>query len=168
MSKPEIAPTADHYSDWPTRDEAAARIGVSTKTITKLEKDRRLQRRNRRRPGQPPVAIYHPKDVERAAEYYSRMFQPGIIPFTGHHSNGAPKTAVPQRNPAAILEALLSGSSSSRVPIAQRVYLKLPEASEFSGLPENYLRQLIRAGKLSAITEGVRGWRIRREDLAEL
>jgi excisionase family DNA binding protein len=54
------------------------------------------------------------------------------------------------------------------VAVADRVFLRIPEAAEYIGLPEGYLRRLIREKKLAAITEGVRGWRIRRQDLDKL
>ena len=169
MPKTDSAPKPDH-SDWLTREEAAQVIGVSTKTVSKLERDRKLQRRNRSRPGQPPVSIYHPDDVRRAAEHYRRTLEVGILsPVDGHNGhNGTARALMPARNPGAILEALLHASSLSRVPITERVYLKLAEASEYSGLPQGYLRELVRSSKLNAITEGIRGWRIKRSDLEKL
>jgi len=59
------------YAEWLTREEAARRIGVSGKTVAKLEHDQKLRRKNRSRPGLPPVAIYHPDDVRSAAERYA-------------------------------------------------------------------------------------------------
>jgi Rps23 Pro-64 3,4-dihydroxylase Tpa1-like proline 4-hydroxylase len=47
-----------------------------------------------------------------------------------------------------------------------KLYLTLAEASEFSGLSVEYVEQLIREQKLTAIDDG--GWKIRRADLENL
>lgn len=49
---------------------------------------------------------------------------------------------------------------------AQRVYLTLEEAAEFSGLSFEYLERLIREQKVTAVDDG--GWKIRRIDLESL
>ena len=152
------------YSDWITREDAARIIGVSTKTIEKLERDKKLHRKDRSRPGRPPLAVYNPDDVKRNAEERSRSAEPGILPPETRALAPAPRASLP----AGFLEALSNASNSSKVRTAERVFLKVYEASEYSGLPQEYLRQLVREGKLKAITEGVRGWRIRRSDLEKL
>ena len=47
-----------------------------------------------------------------------------------------------------------------------KLYLTLEEASEFSGLSFEYLEQLVKQHKLTAIDDG--GWKIRRADLEKL
>lgn len=166
---PTPAESTQNFADWVTREEAARLIGVSTKTISKLERERKLERKNRPVKGKPPMAIYHPDDVRRLADHYRRMSEPGILAAgdgDGRHSSG--KALAVARNPFALVEALLHASTSSKVPLTDRVYLRIPEAIEYSGLPERYLRELVKQKKLSAITEGVRGWRIRRTDLDKL
>ena len=50
------------------------------------------------------------------------------------------------------------------VPIADRLTLRLHEAVQLSGLPQTYILENIRAGKLKAIRIG-RAWHIKRSDV---
>jgi excisionase family DNA binding protein len=52
------------------------------------------------------------------------------------------------------------------VPIADRLTLKLHEAVQLSGLPQTYILENIRSGKLKAIRIG-RVWHVKRTDLAD-
>jgi len=47
-----------------------------------------------------------------------------------------------------------------------RLFLSLPEASEYTGLSRALLRRKIRSGELAAIQD--RGWRVRRSDLDKI
>lgn len=71
---------------------------------------------------------------------------------------------------AALVEFLRSKSGAKLVvPAEKRVFLTLPEAAEFTGLPASFLRRLISEGTLRALRTGG-GWRIPRagcESLAE-
>jgi excisionase family DNA binding protein len=64
----------------------------------------------------------------------------------------------------AFLAFLQSKTPSSTVPVERRIFLTLPEAAEFSGLPVAFLRRLIAAGKLKALKTGS-GWRISRAEM---
>jgi excisionase family DNA binding protein len=50
------------------------------------------------------------------------------------------------------------------VPIADRLTLRLHEAVQLSGLPNKYILENIRSGKLKAIRIG-RVWHVKRSDL---
>ena len=52
------------------------------------------------------------------------------------------------------------------VPVADRLTLRLHEAVQLSGLPQTYILENIRSGKLKAIRIG-RAWHIKRSDLSE-
>jgi len=84
------------YADWPTKEEAAQRIGVSVKTVERLADDKKLQQKFRPRPGGTPLAVFHPGDVERiASERAAGAARPFVMP---------PEAVIP--SPASTLPAL--------------------------------------------------------------
>lgn len=158
-----------NYPDWLTREESARVIGVSTKTVEKLERDKKLHRKDRKRAGKPPIAVYHPADVQKMAEEYQRSSEPGILPpeLAQMPASSPAPLAVRSQVPGGFLEALAQISNKLVVRVSERLYLKIAEASLYSGLPQAYLKRLIREGKLSALRTGA-GWRIKRCDLEAL
>jgi hypothetical protein len=170
------------YSSWPTKAQAAEAIGVSTKTIEKLAFKRKLQQALWKRPaGGPAIVVYHPGDVERLRKERNPDAEPFIMSASGADAGEAaiPSKAVAVRQPAveqfmhAITEAV-SGisqtSQTSRVRLAERLYLTVREASEYTGLGVAHLHRLIGAGKLTLLKgAGPRGADlVRRVDLAKL
>jgi excisionase family DNA binding protein len=63
------------------------------------------------------------------------------------------------------LPAPAEGASGISVPITDKLYLTLREASELSGLPVGYIRAAMKDGKLKGIKTGA-GWRLKRADLS--
>jgi excisionase family DNA binding protein len=64
----------------------------------------------------------------------------------------------------AFLAFLQSKTSASTVPVERRIFLTIPEAAQFSGLPVAFLRRLVASGKLKALKTGS-GWRISRTEM---
>jgi excisionase family DNA binding protein len=64
----------------------------------------------------------------------------------------------------AFLAFLQSKTSTSTVPVERRIFLTIPEAAQFSGLPVAFLRRLVASGKLKALKTGS-GWRISRAEM---
>lgn len=152
------------YSHWLTKAQAAEIIGVSTKTIEALAKNRQLHQARLRRPGKPAIVVYHPDDVERVR----RARNPDAEPFTLPPE--PPPTAIARRSDAP--QALLSWLQGlhlqpGAVRVSERLFLTIPEASDYSGLPQTYLRRLLAEGKLKGLKTGA-GWRIKRSDLEAL
>ena len=52
------------------------------------------------------------------------------------------------------------------MPLRDKLFLNIKEATRFSGLPESTIRRLLRSGKLHGVKTG--GWRIKRSDLEQL
>jgi len=167
---------APDYSDWLTKQQAAAAIGCSTKTVEKLAADNQIQQGYRKRPETGArVSVYHRGDVDRIREER----QPGAEPFVLPEASERQTTAltVQRSNPdppataSILVNALvaLAGHSqnSENVRVAERVFLKLSEASEYAGLPKTYIRSLMQSGKIEALRTGG-GWRIRRAALESL
>lgn len=68
---------------------------------------------------------------------------------------------------SAFLAFLQSKIPGAVVPVERRIFLTMPEAAEFSGLPTAFLRGLIASGKMKALKTGA-GWRIPREQIESL
>jgi excisionase family DNA binding protein len=67
---------------------------------------------------------------------------------------------------ACLADVLTRPRRNPRVPLPEKLFLTISEASEVSGLPQAYLLRQIRDGKLPTIKTG--GHRIRRTDLEKL
>ena len=166
MAKPD-------YSSWLTKQQAADLIGVSTKTIEKLAQEKRLQMNYWKRPQTGArVVLYHPGDVERLHKERNPEADPFVVP----ESENGPKalmangTKVPALSSGAaeqFVMALRTLGKRSEVRLAERLFLTVPEASEYSGLPQTHLRRLMKDGGLKALKTGG-GWRIARVHLEQL
>jgi excisionase family DNA binding protein len=165
-----------HYSNWLPKQEAAALIGCSTKHIERLAQDKALQSARWKRPeGGPAIAVYHPGDVERLAKERNPDMEPFVLPPA---VNGSKALAVRQSSPEDFMQALakaitgMSQTSQTRlgVRLAERLYLTIGEASEYTGLGLRYLRRLIEEGKLELVKgAGPHGANVlRRADLEKL
>lgn len=166
------------YSTWLTKQQAADAIGVSTKLVEQLAKGRKIQTAKWKRPeGGPRLSVYHPGDVAR--ERTAR--NPDAEPFVLAPGQDAPTAddrgvAVAVRQPGAeqFLQALAAAvggtsqnSQSHSVRTAERLFLTIPDAADYSGLPQSHIRGLMKTGALKAMKTGG-GWRIRRADLEKL
>ena len=184
MSDPE-------YATWLTKQQAADRLGVSTKTVEVFAKEKKLEQAVWRPQGRGmPRVVYHPDDVDRMAAERRGEAVPFVLP-AGPPGNGnghatlARSTAPPadldvRRALAAGLtefaaalrslssESSQSSQSSQRSETSQTptLYLTIAEASAFAGLSQAYLRRKCQAGWTGAIKDGA--WKIRRKDLEAL
>lgn len=157
--------TMPDVSHWLTKQQAAQALGVSIKTVENLHSSKQLQKAKRTRPGLPPIAVYHPDDVERLRKARQPPNgQPFVLPANASLP-AARDTVVPNKLDFSVLFENLSRTSNVR--IAERVYLTMAEASAYSGLPRTHLHNLIKEATLPALKTGA-GWRIRRRDLESL
>jgi excisionase family DNA binding protein len=172
------------YATWLTKQQAADAIGVTTKTVEQLAKDRKLEQAFWRRPtGGPQLAVYNPDDVTRIAlerhQAPAPFVLPAIAPATGngngrrHADPPSQALARPASAPAGddlvrqFLHGLLRAASTPPASeSSEKLFLTIAEAADLSGLSRTYLRRLIRDEKLPAMRD--RGWRIRRRDLEQL
>jgi excisionase family DNA binding protein len=148
------------YSTWLTKTQAADAIGVSTKTVEKFADDGKLQQAEWKRPGGGPrIAVYHPRDVERLRKARNPGAEPFVLPAAVDERPSADK-AVAVRQPGAerfmqVLAATMANSANSQnlagVRLAERPFLRIGEASEYTGLGVAFLRRWIAEGKLKLI-----------------
>lgn len=164
--------TKPDYSTWYTKQAAADKLGVSTKTIEIYAKARKIQQARWKRPsGGPVLAVYAPADVDKlAGERNNASFVVPAPEFVGGRRGGkqnghalervADKTLTDARV-RQVIDRLFEKSSE----ISQRFFLTIPEAVQVSGLSEAYLRRACHAGTITAILDG--GWKIRRVSLQD-
>lgn len=165
--------TPVNYSTWYSKQDASSKIGVSTKTIEQYAKDGKIQQALWRRPrGGPRVAVYAPDDVDRlAAERRDESERPFIVPpATGLATNGNGGDAIARvrsngRDGAALLQAMIQTIQKASES-SEKLFLTIPEAAEFSGLSEAYIRRACQTQTLAAIRDG--GWKIKRSALLAL
>jgi predicted DNA-binding transcriptional regulator YafY len=153
------------YSTWLTKAEAAQACGVSTKQIERWTQDKRLQAARWKRPeGGPAISVYHPGDVERIARERNPEAEAFDMPAHDEKPAPASTTALAVRQPGAqqfmesLAAALANSATQSQtsktaagVRLAERLYLTIGEAAEFTGLGVGYLRRQIAAGKLKLL-----------------
>jgi len=151
---------------WLTKQQASEAIGVSSKTVEKLATEGKLQSAKRPQPGRPDAAVYHPDDVQRAAE--ERRKQPGA--FVVQRAVSELPEALPERFSKPMGEFYQHAAEALREVFrkpSQTLFLSVKEASEVTGLTQRYIHEQIEQGTLQAIQDG-RRTRIRRKDLEEL
>jgi len=179
--------TETDLSDWLPLLAAALQIRCSRRTVERLAQAGKLERRLRPQAGSPPVAVYNPDDVARLAAERQPAPTPFVLPAApagngnGHRSTLRNSTAPgnstalalpggddPIRQLAAAFQRFLLSPPSPPVAeaMAERRYLTVPEAADFTGLSQTFLKRMIKAGTLTAIKD--RGWKIRRKDLEAL
>jgi excisionase family DNA binding protein len=167
-----------NYSNWLPKQEAAAVIGCSTKHIERLAQEKLIQAAKYKRPkGGPAIAVYHPGDVERQARERNPDAEPFVMPAAAPPAvNGSKAIAVRQSSPEEFMEALAkaiagaSQTSQTGVRLAERLYLTMGEAAEYTGLGLRYLRRQIAVGNLELVKgAGHHGANVlRRADLEKL
>lgn len=148
----------ENYDAWLTKQEVRQRIGISERTLERKIQDGEIRRQYRNVPGRKPLAIIHPKDVEKLQ---NKTLKPVPVKANRKGTNNAVSLRTPQKDMAAFMTAFMAASP---VLAEKKFYLSLKEASQLSGLPMSYLKRKITEGIVPAVK--VPGWRIRREDLA--
>jgi excisionase family DNA binding protein len=157
------------YSTWFTKQQAAEAIGVSTKTIQVLARDKEIQQARWKRPsGGPRLNVYAPEDVQRLAAARHETPAPFVVqpggdtPVTGRALAHRPVTPDGSMLLGAILDTIRKASEHA----AEKVFLTIPEAAEMTGLSQAYIRRGCQDGSLKAIRDS--GWKIRRATLLTL
>lgn len=180
-SKPKPKPD---YSQWLTKQQAAEAIGCSTKYIELLASEKQIQMVKWKRPeGGPRINVYHPSDVESLRKKRNPDQGAFVVPAKeGKTSALVPRSKLPPMLPELTdaeyqamnrffrfqeMQALPDGSTSrtsQNVRIAERLFLTLREAAEYSGLPKAHILRLLKDKTLAGSKTGL-GWRIPRAAL---
>lgn len=119
-------------SNFLTRGEVQARLGVSLRTLQRMVDAKELKQYMRSKPGQPTVAVYDPQNVAAVAKTRD------IIPT--------------QPAPAADPPAPLRTDTT---------WLSIRGAAYLTGLSVAYLKRKIAAGEIPAVQDG-RGFKVYR------
>lgn len=152
------------------KDEAAAYLGISTRTLERYTSKGSLQVKyegtNNR-----PIAIYEQEDLDRLkSDLATPLVKPKIeddsLPATiPDNQQGKALSVVggamleEAKNP---LERLVSALSA--VPVADKLLLTLPEVQALTGLSRGILKEAIKAGDLKAKIIG-KSYRCKRGDV---
>lgn len=175
------------YATWLTKQQAADRIGCSTKTVEQFAKDRKIEQAVWRRDGRGmPLAVYDPTDVARVAAERRGEAVPFVVPPVGNGNGhgsvslarpaaGSPDAEAQQALAAGLtafalaLQSLTSHSSESSQSSQsfEKLFLTIAEASAVSGLSRTYLKRACASETLKALRDG-RRWKIKRTDLETL
>jgi len=170
-------------STWLTKQEAAARLGVSTKAIEGFTRAGKLEQRFRPQAGSPHVAVYFPDDVIKLAQERTPGLAPFVLPVgtaLPANGNGHPPSTALDRVPAAGDQLLGPGDDLLRVlvtaarPVMSEtsqtptLWVTVKEAAAILGFPQADVRRLLADGDLDHRRTGRGGIRIRRTDLEQL
>jgi hypothetical protein len=148
------------FHDWPTKSEAADALHCSIREIERLVKAGKIRVHYRETPGRRPLTVHHPEDISRLADERRAAQQQVLI------EPARPPAIHEGPSVGAALLAALQQPAKPCVPIAQKLYLTLPEAVEYSGRTHSYLLRAIKSRELRAVKDG--GWRIARAALERL
>jgi excisionase family DNA binding protein len=172
-----------------TKDQAAARAGVSTKAIERWVRAGKLDQRFRPQAGTSPVAVYLVEDVDRIiAGRRTGPPTPFLVPDgptpssngNGHGSTELPIAALSLQTLTAasgpdllrmLVGALAQVWTSQTLSQTPKPFLTVEEAAAYSGETARDLRRAIRTGELPARHKERRDWRtwrIKRTDLEAL
>ena len=151
-----------NLDQWKTKAEAAEILSVSEKTVERMAERGEIGKAERKIPGRRPLPVFDPGDIEKVSQQTLKPRSPG---FPAPVASTALARISPQ-DARAMAAAMVGTNLASRaVSTAEKLYLTVPEASEYSGLSKAYIRRLIKTEKLPALKD--RGWKIRREHLIE-
>ena len=170
------------YSTWLTKQQAANALQCATKTVEQLAKAKKLQTTMYKRPtGGPAIAVYHPDDVERLRKERNPEAEPFIVPAGAEPTKALQRAGNGKPTPplfdqfAEWLTGIRNEQQPPAIPLREKVFLTMPEAVQFTGLPDAVIRRMIHAWEaqkpgapmIMAILTG-QGWRVRRKDLEAL
>ncbi len=153
----------DTTAGWPTKLEAGAILGVSTKTIEKYVAAGKLEQRMQNRVNLAPRAVINPVELKRMQDQKTAASvpekRPSLDSLMGVREGGSEGSSAP------VLPSLLT--ALERVRWGKPVYMTTEQAVDYSGLPASYLGHLVREGKLKRL-EDTRPYRYRTADLEAL
>jgi hypothetical protein len=141
---------------WPTKQQAAAELQISERTLERHIKAGRVETKKEKRSGQMPATLCNPDDV-------ARLRQPAHVMPT----LAAPPAPAPERQaePAgALIRKAIEQLATIATPVPtapQNIapWLRLEDAAANSGLSRRLLKSLAESGQIAAIKDG-RTWKI--------
>jgi hypothetical protein len=162
MTAATAAPTANHLTEWMTKEDAAALLQCSARSLERRANKGEIETRKQQRTGKSPAVLYRTNDVMR--------LQPPSFEMPANRTvatipTAAPTAATTPEIPwldalAATLEAIRQPPPVTPIPH----WLTVAQASLHSGLSEACLKRLRKAGSLITIKDS-RQWKYQRADL---
>ena len=154
------------------REEAAARLGISVRSLQRTVKAGKLTVKYRRGASGKQEAVFDPEEIERYKDSMEAETVKPAMPAsesqalaTTRDTDLARSVALARESVAAILGAMRPAAPARpAVAVEAKLVLTLIEASALTNLSRNRLLAAIHDGKLTAKIIG-RGWRIKRADL---
>jgi excisionase family DNA binding protein len=159
-------------STWLTTKQTCERLRISARTL-----DRRYReglgpiRADRFRPGKKPEPVFDPADVDRIVAAADPVVMPkasteeSAAALNRSHVATALARREPLPSPNSLLHDLLKMAAGAQAK-PQALMLTVPQAAEFTGFTQAYIRRAIDEGRLPAISD--RGWKISRAHLVNL
>lgn len=160
---------------WLTKEQAAAILGVSERTVMRMADSKQIQQGSRARVGGSPLAVYHPGDVERIRSKRAEVnvnVESFVLPADSDAAKGREVAVAPPlrydaaMTPAAFAETLGIAISERKPSAGEKVRVTMAEAVQL-GFTRDGLRGLMTAGKLENVGTAHR-FRFRRRDLDAL
>jgi hypothetical protein len=151
MDTTAIAMETVQTAGWPTQQEAADALGVSTKTIQKYVAQGRLTQAMQSQINKPARAVIEPTGLERMVRERSRVGEEGS-------PNGSAN--LPAIRSGMALEPLLELFAKRETPLselAHKLYLTEDEAIRYTGLGRGALARMVKAERLKAERIGPHG-----------
>lgn len=93
-----VARDLNGLASWPDKQTAAARIGISVKTLERMAAKGHIEQQMRPRVGASDMAVFNPRDVEKAASLRSKELVPAVSEPVPAGSELVP--AIPEPVPA--------------------------------------------------------------------
>ena len=151
MDTTAVAMETTQTAGWPTQQEAAAALGVSTKTIQKYVQQGRLKQQMQSQINKPARAVIDPSGLERMVRERSQVSaeQPRNV-----------STAVLRTVSESLPEVLLEAFANRQTPLSElalKLYLTEDEAVRYTGLSASHLRIVSRGWEEGARRIGPRG-----------
>jgi len=146
------------YDDWLTKQEAARTLGIAEKTLDRMAAHGQVEKRTRKRPGQPFASVFNPLDIERIVAtqreaYMSDMSDMSRTPALVRSTDPTVQDMSTMSDMSRIVEvvAALAERIAPRPPAGPLpLYIPIEDAARLAGLNVRLMRKAITAGRLRA------------------
>jgi len=153
---------APDQSMWQTKQEVAAALHITERTLELKIKRGEIRTSLRERPGKKPWVILHPADI------HALQHKP-IAPMPTPKGEIAKRTqselvSLPKAKPKGEISLTIRNfrdtlnSGMIPLPFHEIGWLSLADAARYSGLPKDIIKDAVTKGELSAMTRGIRYW----------
>jgi hypothetical protein len=153
-------------AEWISKEDAAAILKTSTRSVERMAAAGKLETAKRQRPGKSPETLYRTNDVMRLTpQAYEMPPAESAVATTPTAATTAPPA--PPTDAIPLLAALLATMQENprrSAPDTPRLWIGIEEASAISGLSRGFLRRLCTAGLIEAVRDQ-RRWKINRAKL---